>query len=160
MDNVAVQIAWSVILFGLVVFLAWLTTRLLGQQWGAGGRRGRALSIREQTPVGKDRSIALVEVAGRLYLVGITAQGITLLDLITDAAVVAQVQAATPPVPPLAMGGLLQSFPAILQRRMGRPDATAPGAQGEGRPSAEGSPSLDPLADQLERLKSWRQAKK
>jgi flagellar protein FliO/FliZ len=155
--NPVLQIAWSILLFALVVFLAWLTTRLLGQQWGAGARRGRALSIREQTPIGKDRSIALVEVAGRLYLVGITGQGITLLDLITDPATVAQVQAATPSVPPLALGGMLQSFPALLQRRLGRPDGSAPREFGQG---SEPGTAVDTLAEQLERLKSWRQAKK
>jgi flagellar biosynthetic protein FliO len=152
--DVVVQIISSVLLFGLVVFLAWLTTRLLGQHWGAGPRRGRVLSIREQVPVGKDRSIALVEVGDRLYLVGATAQGITLLDLITDPALIAQVRAATPPVPPLALGRLVQSFPALLQRGLGR---TTPEQVSDLQP---GQPATQNLADQLERLKRWRSEQK
>lgn len=152
--DVALQILSSILLFGLVIFLAWLTTRLLGQQWGAGPRRGRTLSVREQVPVGKDRTIALVEVGDRLYLVGSTAQGITLLDLITDPAVIEQVRAANPPVPPLALGGLVSSFPALLQRGLGRP-ADPPAEQ---LPSDQ--PGAESLTDQLERLKRWRNTKK
>lgn len=151
--DVVVQILSSVLLFGLVVFLAWLTTRLLGQQWGAGPRRGRTLSVREQVPVGKDRSIALVEVGDRLYVVGSTVQGITLLDLITDPAVIAQVRAANPPVQPLSVGGLLRPFPALLQKGLG---GAAPPAS---EPQSADQPFAASLTDQLERLKSWQNPK-
>lgn len=154
--DVVLQILSSILLFGLVVFLAWLTTRLLGQQWGAGPRRGRTLNIREQVPAGKDRSIALVEVGDRLYLVGSTAQGITLLDVITDPALIAQVRAANPPVQPLAVGGLLQSFPALLAKGLGRsPGSAPPPTQAPG--DQQGA---DSLTDQLERLKHWRNSQK
>lgn len=152
--DVAVQILSSVLLFGLVVFLAWLTTRLLGQQWGAGPRRGRTLSVREQVPVGKDRSIALVEVGDRLYVVGSTAQGITLLDLITDPALIAQVRAANPPVQPLSMSGLLRPFPSLLQKGLGE------SAQAPADSIAGDQPFAASLTDQLERLKTWKNAKK
>lgn len=151
--DVAVQILSSVLLFGLVVFLAWLTTRLLGQQWGAGPRRGRTLNVREQVPVGKDRSIALVEVGDRLYVVGSTAQGITLLDLITEPALIAQVRAANPPVQPLSVGGLLRPFPALLHKGLGGAP-TAPGSEGPADQAGAES-----LTDQLERLKAWTNTK-
>lgn len=152
--DVAVQIISSVLLFGLVVFLAWLTTRLLGQQWGAGPRRGRTLNVREQVPVGKDRSIALVEVGDRLYVVGSTGQGITLLDIITDPAVIAQVRAANPPVQPLTVSGLLRPFPGLLPKGMGAP------AQEQTDAESTAAPFAASLSDQLDRLKNWQNAKK
>lgn len=152
--DVGAQILYSVLLFGLVVFLAWLTTRLLGQQWGAGPRRGRTLSVREQVPVGKDRSIALVEVGDRLYVVGSTGQGITLLDIITDPALIAQVRAANPPVQPLSLSGVLRPFPSLMQKGLGAPAEPQTGAE------AEAEPFSVSLGSQLERLKSWKNAKK
>lgn len=152
--DVAVQILSSVLLFGLVVFLAWLTTRLLGQQWGAGPRRGRTMNVREQVPVGKDRSIALVEVGDRLYVVGSTGQGITLLDIITDPALIAQVRAANPPVQPLSVSGMLRPFPSLLQKGMGAP------AEAQSGSDAMEEPFSASLSSQLERLKSWKNAKK
>lgn len=147
--DVAIEILSAILLFGLVVFLAWLTTRLVGQQWGAGPRRGRALSVREQVPIGKERSISLVEVGDRLYVVGATPQGITLLDLITDPAVIAQVRAATPPNAPIQMGGLLTSFPALLQKGLG-------GAPTQPNPMQPEVGGFDPL----QRLQGWQKDKK
>jgi flagellar biosynthetic protein FliO len=144
------QFLYALILFLMVLFLAWFSTRLLGQHWGA-PRRGRALAMLEQIPAGRDRSIALVEVAGRVYLVGITPEAITLLDLITDPAVVADVRAAAaPPHRPPFPGALSASFPSLLRRVQGRPAENLPA----------GAPASSSLEEQLRRLRELSQAKK
>ncbi len=55
------------ILFCAILFLAWLTTRLIGRR-AAGERKTRIMRIVETLPLGMDRSLVLVRVGEKHYL--------------------------------------------------------------------------------------------
>lgn len=72
------QVVTFLFLFGLVVGLAYLTSRLVG---GGVGRMGEARLVRvvEALPVGRDRLLVLVEVGGEYLLVGSAPGGVNLI---------------------------------------------------------------------------------
>lgn len=55
------------IVFCAILFLAWLTTRLIGRRF-AGDVRNRRMQVVETLPLGMDRSLLLVRVGQRHYL--------------------------------------------------------------------------------------------
>ncbi len=70
-------------IFGFVVVMAYFAARFLGGKFarhitGSGGR------ILEHLPLGPNRSVCVVEMANRLFLLGVTEHSITLLSEITD----------------------------------------------------------------------------
>ena len=75
----AVTAVGMVLLMVCVLAAAWAVSRFLGQRLGtrAPGRRVRVL---EQTPLGGDRSLALVEYRRYRYLLGVASSGITVID--------------------------------------------------------------------------------
>ena len=71
-----------VAVFAVVVLLAYFTSRFIGGRFNArssGG--GRVL---ENLPLGTNRSVCVVKIAGRVFLLGVTDNNITLLSEITD----------------------------------------------------------------------------
>lgn len=69
--------------FAVVVIMAYFTAKFIGGRFNArmatGG--GRVL---ENLPLGPNRSVCIVEIAGRVFLLGVTDGSITLLSEITD----------------------------------------------------------------------------
>lgn len=70
-------------IFGFVVVMAYFAARFLGGKFaqhitGSGGR------ILEHLPLGPNRSVCVVEMANRVFLLGVTEHSITLLSEITD----------------------------------------------------------------------------
>jgi flagellar protein FliO/FliZ len=136
-------------LFGLVLVLAWLTTRLAGTRMGL-TMRGRLVRVLEHVPAGRDRSVMLLEVGGRLYLVGATAEQIRLLDRIEDAAVIERIMAQVPPQDGTPLGAVLPgTFKDLLDKLRGG----APAGAGEAPPAAVTSDEIKRLEQQLERLR-------
>jgi flagellar biogenesis protein FliO len=78
------QLVKAVFLFVLVIGMAYVTTRFVGSRLGGVQARGRHLRVIEQVVIGRDRSLLLVEVAGKVYLVGAAADSIRLLTTIRD----------------------------------------------------------------------------
>jgi len=72
-----------VAVFAFVVVLAYFAARFLGGKFNSqqGRNGGRVL---EYLPLGTNRSVCVVEVAGRVVMLGVTDQSITLLTEITD----------------------------------------------------------------------------
>jgi flagellar protein FliO/FliZ len=60
---------------------AYLTTKFLSGKTKK-MQKGRFISLTERLPLGKDKNIALIEVAGQNYLIGITNQSINILGQI------------------------------------------------------------------------------
>ncbi len=157
------QLMWQLIqalfLFALVLVLVWWSTRFIALRMG-GVMRGRALRILEHVPAGRDRAILLLEVGGRLYLVGATAQSISLLDTIEDPNTIQRILEGFPEgelSPGLSLPG---SFREVLQRAMGRTTpgsgpaeapAASPAAE-QGRTPAD-SEEIRRLQEQIERLR-------
>lgn len=109
--------------FTLVVALAYWTARYLGGQWGFRAR-GRWLRVVEALPLGRDRAVLLVDVAGRILLVGVGPHGFQVLLHLDDPAAVAQIRAMAPPHAPAEGPGA--PFRQVLARLLGR------GGQGSG----------------------------
>lgn len=81
------SIAYLVSLFAIFIFvvgLAYFAARFLGghfaqQKMGYGGK------ILSHLPLGPNRSVCIMEMAGRVFMLGVTEHSITLLTEITDA---------------------------------------------------------------------------
>ncbi|MCG0237983.1 MAG: flagellar biosynthetic protein FliO [Firmicutes bacterium] len=93
------EAALYLLLFGLVVSLAYLVPRLLGQGFG-GVARGRRIRVVEVLPVGRDRALILVEVAGQYLLIGSGPQGLTCLATFADPDAIARLEAEPGPGSP------------------------------------------------------------
>lgn len=146
------QLIQAFFLFVLVLVLAWLSTRLVGARFGL-AMRGRLIRVLEHVPAGRDRSIMLLEVGGRLYLVGATAERISLLDAINDPAVMQRVMEQVPPgdANPLA-AALPGSFKEMLEKVRG-------GVVGAAQPPRAGADDeeIKRLEQQLERLRRMQE---
>ena len=70
--------------FAFVVFLAYLASRFLGRRFAglAASQDGRILS---QLSLGPNRFVCVVEIAERIFMLGVTEHSVTLLREITDA---------------------------------------------------------------------------
>ncbi|MDF2629963.1 MAG: fliO [Symbiobacteriaceae bacterium] len=143
----------AVLLFGLVLGLAWLSTRMLGYRMGLASR-GRMVRVLENVPAGRDRSIMLLEVGGRIYLVGSTSDRISLIDAIDEPDVIERVMAQAPAPQQNPMETVIPaSFRDVLAkvRLPGRATAETPPQTGD----AEGSEER--LKQQLERLRKLQE---
>lgn len=69
--------------FAIVLVMAYVFARLVGGKINArmSGQTGKVL---ENLPLGPNRSVCIVEMAGRVFLLGITDSSINLLTEITD----------------------------------------------------------------------------
>ena len=69
--------------FAIVFVMAYVATKFLGGRFNAriSGQGGRVL---ENLPLGPNRSVCIVEMADRVFLLGVTDQSITLLSEIID----------------------------------------------------------------------------
>lgn len=70
-------------MLGVVLALIWFSARAAAQRgWGRG--RGRHLRVLEALAVGRERNLLLIELAGKVYLVGSTGDQFSLLDRIEE----------------------------------------------------------------------------
>ena len=69
--------------FAIVFLMAYIATKFLGGRFNAriSGQGGRVL---ENLPLGPNRSVCIVDMADRVFLLGVTDQSITLLSEILD----------------------------------------------------------------------------
>ena len=71
----------SILLFALVLFLAWFCTRWIGKRFGlrtvAGGSKIRIL---DRMVLGTDRSLVVVRLEDRVWLLGVTAHHISKIE--------------------------------------------------------------------------------
>jgi flagellar biogenesis protein FliO len=152
------QLLYALFLFGLVLVLAWLSTRLVGYRMGL-GTRGRMVRVLEQVPAGRERMIMLLEVGGRIYLVGSTSDQISLIDAIDDPAVIERLLAHAPeaeahPLP----GALPVSFRDLLAKV--RPFGQNQPQSQQPQPPADAAAAGEEerrLQEQLERLRRLQQ---
>ena len=113
----------TLLLFLLIVVLAWVASRLLGRQLAQ--RPGGLLQVRGTLSLGRDRSLLLVAVGDQVLLIGTTAQSITLVSDLAGAGLPAGAAAAAPAAPDPApawppsaapdFGRLLRQFAAGTQ---------------------------------------------
>jgi flagellar biosynthetic protein FliO len=72
-------------LFIGVLFLAYYTTRLVGKRFTLGGPSGGQIKVLDRLPVGQDKALLIVQVAGKTLLIGVAPHGMaTLCELDPD----------------------------------------------------------------------------
>ncbi len=70
----------GLLLFVLILFLAWFCTRWISKNYGGGQKvRGR-IKVLERTALGPDRSLVIVQFEGRFWLLGVTAHQISKIE--------------------------------------------------------------------------------
>lgn len=70
-------------IFALVIIMAYLAAKFIGGRFNARMSTGGG-KVLENLPLGPNRSVCIVEMAGRVFLLGVTEGSITLLGEITD----------------------------------------------------------------------------
>ena len=131
----------------VIIIAAYYVTYFIGiKSSGASRGRNRNINLLDRFSISKDKSFCLVEIAGKVYVVAVTNQSMTLLDTL-DAATFAENAAerggASSWQAPggkysARMTGKLASF---LAARMGRPDPNS-------KPDPNSRPDLNDRPDQ------------
>jgi len=123
----------------VVIFAAYYVTYYIGMK-ASGQSRGRLrnknINLVDRFSISKDKSFCLVEIAGKVYVIGITNQTMTLLDTL-DAAAFSEAAAEQREAPrwQVAYGGkytgpLTTKLAAFIAKKMGRPIQASGGADG------------------------------
>lgn len=99
----------AIIVIAAVVYAAYYVTRLTAAKAAAGPARGRGIRLRASQPLGRDKSVALVEIGSSAYVLGVSAQRVELLDKL-PLEELGPPPEETPPVP---------DFADILKRTLG-----------------------------------------
>lgn len=101
--------------FAVVIGLAYVTSRFLGQKMGrysAGGSQKVLASL----PLGANRGVFVVEVAGRFLVLGVTDHNVNLLVEITDPEEMERLRAVVPAGPPRQFDDVFQKQLASLRQ--------------------------------------------
>ena len=79
--SIVLSLIGSILLFGLVLFLAWFCTRWISKRFGlrtaAGGSKIKML---DRMALGADRSLVVVRLEDRVWLLGVTAHHVSKID--------------------------------------------------------------------------------
>lgn len=105
-----------VLTFAVVIGLAYFTSRFLGQKMGrfTGGGDHR---IVVNLPLGPNRAVQIVEIAGKYLVLGVTDHNITLLQEISDPLQIERLRAtAESAAPPTQFDAVFQRHLASLQQ--------------------------------------------
>ena len=70
--------------FAVVLVMAYFAARFIGGRFNAARMAASGGRILENLPLGPNRSVCTVEIAGRVFLLGVTDHSINLLSEITD----------------------------------------------------------------------------
>ena len=70
--------------FGVVLVMAYFAARFIGGRFNAARMSASGGRVLENLPLGPNRSVCTVEMAGRVFLLGVTDHNVNLLGEITD----------------------------------------------------------------------------
>jgi flagellar biosynthetic protein FliO len=146
LGGAALQLFLIFLALGFVIFLAWLTSRLIATRF-AGARRSQNVRVLDQVYVGRERQLLVVEIAGRVLLIGSTPDNFSLLTEFRDAETVAQLSDQSN----RGGGRLEDGFASILARVMGKGGA-APANPDTGVASGEQG-GLGSLSQRIRQLR-------
>lgn len=101
----------AVVVMGAVIYAAYCVTRLVAKT-GVSAQKGKHLRQIAFLPLARDKSVSVVEIAGRAYVLGVSAQRVELLDKLDldELSLPAEEQA-----PPAQFAQLIQD--RLLRRR-------------------------------------------
>lgn len=113
----------AIVIIAAVLAAAYYVTRLVGKAGGSGFRKTTGIRMIGSQSMGKDKSVALVEIGRYRYVLGVSAQRVELIDKLGPEETT-QLGEETMPmsdeqaVPPT----FAESFRQELNKRLGRPD--------------------------------------
>lgn len=164
--NSAFELLQILFLFAFIVGLAYVTARFFGRRWALASP-GRSLRLLDQLAVGPQHTVCVVEVAGRMLVVGCGPQQVSLLQEL-DAAAAAELRAALDASRSGAGQAVLGApFGAVLERLLRRDTGAARGPMQEGAPTegnsvvpgAGGNPAAEQLVQGIRRLRQLRRGR-
>ena len=91
-----IRVALSLIGIVIIIAAAYFVTYYIGlkasgqnrggiRSRGRGRGRGRSINLLERFAISRDKSFCIVEIAGKIYFIGVTNQSMTLLDTLDSA---------------------------------------------------------------------------
>lgn len=66
----------TLLLFVVILYLAYLTTKMIGKKYSLGNTGNKNLKILDNMGIGQDKSLAIVEAGGKTVLIGISREHI------------------------------------------------------------------------------------
>lgn len=79
--QVALSLAGVVlVIFGCYYVMYFVGTRAAGQSRSRNAYRGRCINVLERFAISKDKSFCIVEIAGKIYVIGVSNQSMTIID--------------------------------------------------------------------------------
>lgn len=66
----------TLLLFVVILYLAYLTTKMIGKRYSLGNTGNKNLKILDNMGIGQDKSLAIVEAGGKTVLIGISREHI------------------------------------------------------------------------------------
>ena len=152
--NKGMQLLQAALLFGLVLVLAYVTTRLVGRRMSLASP-GRSMRLVDQLPLGQGRGMFLVEVGGRLLLLGVSEGSVSLLlNVVDPAEVQAFLSVAEAPAGQGVLGEVGAGFAARLRSALDRTATPPVSSRPEAAPPEAELP--DAIRSGLWRLKRLR----
>ena len=134
-------------LFGIVIVIAgayyatyYISIKASGQTRGKARGRNRRINLLERFAISKDKSFCIVEIAGKIYIVGVTNQSMTLLDTLdpgeleeseTEGAAAAAAWGAAPGGP--FSGKIVNRLSAYMSRKLDKKKRTGDNAGLKGK---------------------------
>lgn len=100
--------------FAVVIGLAYFTSRFLGQKMGRLSVTGEQ-KILTTLPLGPNRAVYVVEIAGKCLVLGVTDHSISLLQELTDPEQIEKMKAHVPAAPAAGFDSIFQRQLASLQ---------------------------------------------
>lgn len=99
------------VVFTFVALVAYFASRFLGNKFGQ-VNINKSSKILENLPLGTNRALSIVEIAGKVMVLGVTEHNITLLDEITDELEIAKLRSAA------GQQSTNESFPHIFEKQL------------------------------------------
>jgi len=153
-----VQVTLFIVGTIIIIIAAYYVTYFIGvKSTGASRGRNRNINLLDRFSISKDKSFCLVEIAGKVYVVAVTNQSMTLLDTLdaaTFAGTAAERGGASSWQTQGGQGGkytarMTNRLASFLAARMGKPDPTgagptdSAGARSAGKPDPTGAGQTD-----------------
>jgi flagellar biosynthetic protein FliO len=107
----------AIIIIGAIILAAYYVTKIVAKTSGGGFRKTTGIKLIASQPLGRDKSVAVVEVGEFSYILGVSAQRVELLDKLpkSELSLKKEEPAKTPP-------SIGVSFREELNKRFNRPN--------------------------------------
>ena len=114
------SLIFGLILFAGILYLAYISTKLIGKRYMLSGKGGRNLKIMETVSVGRDMTIAIARAGERIFLVGITPDRINLLSELKEEDLLTPYSEAADELPKGSSISFADALKININKKLGR----------------------------------------